>query len=106
MKPPILLGLGLALACLLGSGGWAEAQSYNGYGDTGGYNHSRKQECCDAAIADAQYDSERACQRTGGFADPPKRGVTYGKCKWKTRQDAKRRTHYWCTATASLRCRR
>jgi len=83
----------------------AAAQSYKGYGDTGGYYHDRKQVCCDAAIEGAQIDSANACRRTGGFAEQP-RGVSAGRCKWKTRQGSNRRPYYWCTATASLRCRR
>ena len=83
----------------------AEAASYKGYGDTGGYYHDRKQVCCDAAIEAAQIDSANACRRTGGFANSP-RGVASGRCKWKTRQGPNRLRYYWCTGQASLRCRR
>jgi hypothetical protein len=67
--------------------------------------HTRKRECCDAAIYLAQQDSIRACRSVGGFGEIP-RGVASGRCKWDTLQSQSGRRYYRCTATASVKCSR
>jgi hypothetical protein len=97
----LLLALGF---CLAGATA-GSASSYVGRGDTSGQGHTRKNDCCDAAIYMAQEDSIRACRRVGGFAEIP-RGVANGRCKWDTLQGQGGRRYYRCTATASVSCKR
>jgi hypothetical protein len=83
----------------------AEAASYVGRGDTGGYHFIFTSECCATARTLAHRDGERACRRTGGFthvAATP----TGGRCEWDARQTSSGVTLFRCSATASVRCRR
>ena len=92
------------VAVLLSFSAPSEAANYQGRGDTKDTPYARKQDCCDAAILAAQEDSARACRSVGGFAQVQP-GVASGRCKWKTRQPPGGTRYYWCTATATVRCR-
>ena len=79
------------------------ASSNPGYADTG-FRYTNKADCCEDAVAMAQEDSARNCERTGGYPEF-RRTSARGRCDWATRRAGNGRSVYGCTATASVPCR-
>jgi hypothetical protein len=82
---------------------YATADSYTGYSETA-FDYKSKAACCEDAVAMAQEESARACERSGGYADF-RRTSARGRCDWDTRRGSSGGTRYGCTATATVPCR-
>jgi len=80
-----------------------QAASYTGRADTG-WGYANKAYCCEDAVAAAQDDSARACERAGGYPEY-RRSSARGRCKWDTRRGRDGRSVYRCSATASIYCK-
>jgi hypothetical protein len=93
----------LAAAALIFVPASGNAASYTGYSETG-FEYTSKAQCCEDAVAMAQDESARACERSGGYADF-RRTSARGRCDWETRRGSSGRTIYGCTATAAVPCR-
>jgi hypothetical protein len=94
--------LALPVVVVLGMPGLAAADSYLGYGRTG-WDYTNKAYCCQDAVAAAQEQATRSCQRTGGYADL-RHGGARGHCDWQTARGGNGRQVYSCTASASVEC--
>lgn len=88
---------------LLASPAAVQAASYTGRADTG-WGYTNKAYCCEDAVAAAQDDSARACERAGGYPEY-RRSSARGRCKWNTRRGSDGRSVYRCSATASVFCK-
>ena len=91
------------VAWLLVAPATARAGSYKGYGETD-WGYTNKAYCCEDAVAAAQDDSARACERAGGYADF-RPSSARGRCDWDTKRGQDGSSVYRCSATASVDCR-
>lgn len=101
VRQGVVAALLLAVA-LLGASATVRAD-YVGYGETG-WDYTNKAYCCEDAVAAAQENSARICERSGGYADF-RRTSARGRCDWETTRAGSGRSVYRCTASATVRCR-